>query len=111
MGWIAAGCTVMAAGAMFAAAAQATTIQELKASLGSAREKVVAMLNSWDKPEEEKLQQDVKMATQQVDAALAALMTNGATPDGVKAKLQEFKTTWESFKQTRDTELMPAVLY
>jgi hypothetical protein len=69
MGRIAAGCTVVAAVVLFAATAQATTIQELKASLGT---------------------------------VLAALMTNGATSDGVKAK-----ATWESFKQTRDTELSP----
>ncbi|MBF0145817.1 MAG: hypothetical protein HQL84_08040 [Magnetococcales bacterium] len=72
----------------------------IKAGMGEAREGIMGMLAAPDAAARAEKLAMVKSGTAKVEAVLA-----GADP----AKVAEFKAVWTEFKNTRDTQLIPAI--
>jgi len=77
----------------------------LRQEIVAARQALVTMVLYRDKrgPEQQKL---VKDTADMVSASFAKLKV----PNGKAAEFKELKGTWEAFKQTREKELVPAIL-
>lgn len=86
---------------------QAATICDVKANLGDARSSLVAMVGSNDKAEQAALRDKVNDASTKLEEAYAAMLGDDNKADD--ADLDKFKETWEAFKETRETEIIPAV--
>jgi hypothetical protein len=84
--------------------AQAATPAEACANLAAARTALVAMLDESDAAKQDGFVEKIHGASAALDADLAA-MAGG--PDAAKA--DAFKPVWEAFKETRETEIIPAV--
>ena len=84
--------------------AQAATPAEACANLAAARTALVAMLDEPDAAKQDGFVEKIHGASAALDADLAA-MAGG--PDAAKA--DAFKPVWEAFKETRETEIIPAV--
>jgi hypothetical protein len=86
-------------------AAFADDFTDLRGSLSAARESLVTMMVNKDKrgPEQQKLVKDTADA---VSAKLAKMKA----PAGKEAQFKELVETWNAFKKTRETELVPAIL-
>jgi hypothetical protein len=85
--------------------ARAGEFAVLKEEIAAARKALVTMVLYPEKrgPEQQKL---VKVSADAVSAHLAKMKAPaGKTPD-----FKELKETWEAFKQTREKELVPAIL-
>lgn len=87
-------------------AAAASPADTIKGALTTAREKLLAMLEAPDVAAMDKLQAEIAKATKSVDAGLTAALADKAAPAD---KYNELKATWEQFKKTRDSELIPAL--
>jgi hypothetical protein len=85
--------------------AAANEFTELRGQLSAARESLVTMLTNKDKrgPDQQKL---VKDTADVVSARLAKMKA----PAGKEAQFKELSATWDAFKKTRETELVPAIL-
>jgi hypothetical protein len=90
----------------FAAAhAFAGAPDDAKSNLVKARENLIAMIEAPDASKYDAQIAEISKATKAVDAALAsALADKKASP-----ALKDFKKTWEEFKKTRDTQIIPAL--
>lgn len=87
--------------------AHSATICDVKSALGDARSNLVDMVASTDKAEQDALKAKVDAATTALESA-----TNGMLGDDNKdddGKLATFKKTWTDFKNTRETEIVPAI--
>ena len=84
--------------------AQAATPADACADLGEARTQLVAMIAETDAAKLDDYKAKVHAASDALDADLAA-MAGG--PDSAKA--DAFKPVWDAFKETRETEIIPAV--
>lgn len=89
----------------FAFTAQAGEFDDLRTKLSAARESLITMMLHKDKrgPDQQKLVKDTANA---VSAQLAKMKA----PAGKEAQFKELKETWDAFKKTRETELVPAIL-
>ncbi len=74
------------------------------ANLAEARTQLVAMIAETDPAKLDDFKAKVHDASDKLDADLEA-MASGADA----AKATEFKPAWEDFKNTRETEIIPAV--
>jgi hypothetical protein len=83
---------------------------DILTALQAARGKLVALIGTTDKGPQAALVAEVKAATKEVDAKVAATLADPATAADLKTKLTEFKSVWAEFQRTRDTEIIPAVL-
>jgi len=73
------------------------------AALFSARIALYSMINAKDKSALDPLNEKMKAASTKLDSVLAGMT-------GADAKRAvDFKTVWDEFKATRDTEIIPAV--
>jgi hypothetical protein len=81
----------------------------IMAALMDARANLVAMIDSTDKATQDELHAKVAKASKAVDDALVTTLADPATTPDQAAKYKEFKATWEEFKNTRETEIVPAV--
>ncbi len=88
-------------------AAHSATICDVKTALGDARSNLVAMVKSTDKAEQEALKEKVDAATSALEAATQAMLSDDNKDDD--EKLNTFAKTWADFKNTRETEIVPAV--
>lgn len=79
---------------------------DMKAALNDARTNLVSMLDATDKATQDGLHQKVTAASTAVDTALTAALADSSL---AAAKVNEFKTVWEAFKATRETEIVPAI--
>ncbi len=77
---------------------------QVKEAITAARQKLVTMVKA-DPAEYGHLKTDVTDASKHADDVLGAALAAGHHTD----KLVEVKTTWEAFKATRDTELIPSL--
>ncbi len=84
--------------------AQAATPADVCANLTAARTALVTLLDESDATKQSGYVEQIKTASDAVDANLAA-MAGG--PDATKA--DAFKPTWEAFKATREGEIVPAI--
>lgn len=87
------------------ASSRAGDFDEFRARLSAARESLLAMIVDKNKrgPEQQKLVKDTADA---VSAQLARMKA----PLGKEAQFNEFVATWNAFKETREKELVPALL-
>ena len=90
--------------ALTTALAQAATPADACANLAAARSALVAMIDEPDAAKQDGYVAKIHGATAALDADLAA-MAGGADA----AKADAFKPVWEAFKETRETEIIPAV--
>jgi hypothetical protein len=84
--------------------AQAATPADVCANLTAARTALVTLLDESDATKQNGYVDQIKTASDALDANLAA-MAGG--PDATKA--DAFKPTWEAFKATREGEIVPAI--
>ena len=84
--------------------AQAASPADACANLAAARSALVAMIDEPDAAKQDGYVEQIHGASAALDADLAA-MAGG--PDAAKA--DAFKPVWEAFKETRETEIIPAV--
>lgn len=91
--------------ALFSFSAQANEFSDLRAALSNARETLVTMLTHKDKRGSEQ-QKIVKASANAVSEKLSKLKA----PAGKEAQFKELVDTWNAFKKTRETELVPAIL-
>ncbi len=87
--------------------AYSATICDMKTALAAARSNLVDMVASTDKTEQEGLKAKVDAATTDLEAATSAMLSDDNKDDD--ADLETFKKTWADFKNTRETEIVPAV--
>jgi hypothetical protein len=99
----------MAAASIFTMqlAHSATTICEVKSALGDARSNLVDMVASTDKAEQEALKAKVDAATTELEAATSSMLGDDNKDDD--GDLATFEKTWADFKNTRETEIVPAI--
>lgn len=85
--------------------ASAGEFGDLRTKLSAARESLISMMVNKDKrgPEQQKL---VKDTANDVSAQLAKMKA----PAGKDAQFKELVETWKAFKETREKELVPAIL-
>jgi hypothetical protein len=101
---------VAALGLLMPAPGSAATTADILASLQTARAMGMALVRTDDKDQQAKLVEEIKAASQEVETKLAEVEGDAATSPDVKAKLTEFRTVWGEFRQTRDSEIIPAAL-
>jgi hypothetical protein len=87
--------------------AQSATICDVKSALGSARSNLVDMVASTDKAEQEGLKAKIDSATTDLETAVGAMLGDDNADDD--DKLGTFKSTWDEFKGTRESEIVPAI--
>jgi len=78
---------------------------DLRTKLSAARESLISMMVNKDKrgPEQQKL---VKDTANDVSAQLSKMKA----PAGKDIQFKELVETWKAFKETREKELVPAIL-
>ena len=85
--------------------AHSATLADLRGQMSAARESLVTMLTHKDKRGAEQ-QKVVKDTADLVSASLAKMKA----PAGKEAQFKELVETWNAFKKTRETELVPLIL-
>lgn len=95
--------------ACLAPVAYAAHAGSIMAALMSARENLVAMVDAPDAASQNQYYAEVTTASQAVDDAVATALADANLTPEQAAKLEEFKATWEAFKDTRENEIMPQV--
>ncbi len=85
--------------------ANASDFGDLKTKMSAARESLVNMMLHADKrgPDEQKLVKDTADAVSEYLGKIKA-------PAGKEAQFKELVATWSAFKETREKELVPAIL-
>lgn len=83
---------------------QAASPADACSNLAAARSALVAMIDEADATKLDGYVEKIHAASAALDADLAAMASG---PDAAKA--QAFKPVWEAFKNTRETEIIPAV--
>lgn len=102
--WIVSLCVAVVAMAG-TSSALANDFKDLRAKMTAARESLITMTTDKTKrgPDQQKLVKDTADA---VSAAIAKLKA----PAGKEAQFKEMVDTWNAFKKTRETELVPLIL-
>jgi len=88
---------------------QAGPVGDIKSTLTTTRQQTMAMLSEDDRAVLEMRYDDALKSSKGLDALLAAALKNDALRAAQPALLQ-FKTTWEAFKKTRDSEIIPLLM-
>jgi hypothetical protein len=83
-------------------------IGEIKATLATTRQQTMSMLGEDDRAVLEMRHDDALKSSKDLDVLLDAALKNDALR-GALPTLTQFKTVWEAFKKTRDSEIMPMV--
>jgi len=98
-------CATMAVLTGITPSAKASDFGDLIKKMETARESLVNMMLHADKrgPEEQKLVKDTADAVSEHLGKIKA-------PAGKDAQFKELVTTWSAFKETREKELVPAIL-
>ena len=95
---------ILAALLSSASLVNAATPESACASLAEARTQLVGMIAETDADKLEDFKAKVHAASDKLDADLSAM---AAGPDA--DKVAAFQPVWEAFKNTRETEIIPAV--
>jgi hypothetical protein len=95
--------------AVLASPAFAGPVGEIKATLTTTRSQTMAMLSEDDHAVLEMRYEDALKSSKALDAQLAAAMKNEALR-AAQPTLAQFKTVWETFKKTRDEDIVPALM-
>ncbi len=102
--WIASLCVAVVA-LVGTSTAMANDFKDLRAKMTSARESLITM--TTDKTKRGADQQ--KLVKDTADAVSAAI-TKLKAPAGKEVQFKEMVDTWNAFKKTRETELVPLIL-
>ncbi|MDM8569346.1 MCP four helix bundle domain-containing protein [Thiotrichales bacterium HSG1] len=86
---------------------QAATICDAKIALADARLNLMMMVMSTDKVEQDALRVEINTASTNLDGAVGAMLKDENKTDDVQ--LNSFNETWTAFRNTRETEIIPAV--
>ncbi len=84
-------------------------IGDIKSMLATTRQQTMAMLSEDDRAVLEMRYDDALKSSKDLDALLAAAMNNDALR-AAQPTLLQFRTTWEAFKKTRDSEIIPLLM-
>jgi hypothetical protein len=87
--------------------AQAETICDAKIALADARLNLMMMVISTDQAEQDFLKTGIDKASTALEKVLETLLKDDNKNDD--AQLTTFKETWAQFKNTRETEIVPAI--
>lgn len=98
---------IAALGLLHAGTTQAAPSDDACAALMEARGNLVTLIGSTDKAAFDGLKGKVHAASAKVDAAVATMAKSYNSGD--EAKAAAFNPTWEAFKNTRETEIIPLV--
>jgi len=86
---------------------QAETICDAKIALADARLNLMMMVMSMEKAEQDALKVEIDNASTELENAFAAMLQDENKTDD--AKIHKFQKTWAKFKNTRETEIIPAI--
>jgi len=86
---------------------QAATICDAREALADARLNLMMMVMSMDKAEQDALKVDIDNASTELEKVMAAMLKDENKTDD--AKLTALQKTWAAFKNTRETEIVPAI--
>lgn len=81
-------------------------VGDLKSTLSNTRQYTMAMLSEEDRSVLEMRHEEAMKYSQALDAQLAAALKNNALRSA-QPTLKQFKTLWDEFKKTRDSEIIP----
>ncbi|RKZ37359.1 MAG: hypothetical protein DRQ49_16350 [Gammaproteobacteria bacterium] len=86
---------------------QAATICDAREALADARLNLMFMVMSMDKAEQDALKVEIDDASTELEKVIAAMLKDeNKTDDG---QLTAVQNTWAAFKNTRETEIVPAI--
>lgn len=91
---------------VFPSSAQAGQVGDIKSTLGATRQQTMAMLSEDDRAVLEMRHDDALKSSKDLDVLLAAALKNEALR-AAQPTLLQFRTIWEAFKKTRDSEIIP----
>lgn len=91
---------------MFDLAAHAGPVGDMKTSLASMRQHTMAMMSESDRGAIEMQHEDSMKFSDLLDKQLDAALNNKSLAKAQPA-LRQFRTLWEEFKKTRDSEIIP----
>jgi len=86
---------------------QAETICDARISLADARFNLMMMVMSTEKAEQDALKVEIDNASTVLERVMAAMLKDGNKTDD--AQLTILQDTWVAFKNTRETEIVPAI--
>jgi len=86
---------------------QAETICDARIALADARFNLMMMVMSTDKAEQDALKVEIDNASTELENAFAAMLLDENKTDD--AQINKFQKTWAKFKNTRETEIVPAI--
>ncbi len=86
---------------------QAATICDAKMSLAEARLNLMMMVMSTEKIEQDALKAEIDAASIGLEKAMTAMLKDENKTDDVQ--LTTLQDTWAAFKNTRETEIVPAI--
>ncbi len=86
---------------------QAATICDAKTALVNARLNLMMMVVEMDKAEQDALKKKIDNASIALEKAMTAMLKDENKIDD--AQLTTLQETWAQFKNTRETEIVPAV--
>ncbi len=95
--------------ALLAAAAHAGPVGDIKSTLTTTRQQTMAMLSEDDHAVLEMRYEDALKSSKSLDSQLATALKNDALR-GAQPTLAQFRTVWETFKKTRDQDIVPALM-
>jgi hypothetical protein len=90
-----------------AGGAYAEPADDACAALRSARIHLVSLMGATDKATRDNHNRQIQLASARLDEVLAAMMHGKNAVDAARAG--EFQRVWAEFKNTRETEIIPAV--
>ncbi|MDM8557821.1 MCP four helix bundle domain-containing protein [Candidatus Parabeggiatoa sp. HSG14] len=85
----------------------AETICDAKIALADARLNLMMMVVSTEKAEHDYLKTEIDQASTDLEKVLEAMLKDERKYDD--AQLTTFQETWAKFKNTRETEIVPAI--
>lgn len=85
---------------------QAGPVGDIKTTLTTTRQQTMSMLSEDDRAVLEMRYDDALKSSKDLDNLLAAALRNDALRTA-QPTLTQFKTIWEAFKKTRDSEIIP----
>jgi predicted amino acid-binding ACT domain protein len=84
-----------------------TTICDAKIALADARFNLMMMVFSMDKAEQDALKTEIDKASTALEKVVKTMLKDERKFDD--AQLTDFQNTWAQFKNTRETEIVPAI--
>ncbi len=86
----------------------AESICDARVSLTDARLNLMMMVISIDTEEQDALKVEIDKASQELERVIKVMLTDENRTDD--AQLTTLQKTWAEFKNTRETEIIPAIL-